>query len=119
MEDAVDVKILLVDDQAANLVALRAVLEPLKYDLIEARSGPEALQILDRTEVALVLLDIQMPGMDGFETAQLIKERYSDRSIPIIFVTGIYQDDPYVLRGYEAGGVDFFGKPFNPMILKS
>src|SRR5262249_30028785 len=110
MEDTVDVKVLLVDGQPAHLQTLSAVLEALSGEMVEARSGAEALEVLKRTEIALVLLDIQMPGMDGFETAKHIKQDFPDRYVPIIFVTGIYNDDPYVLKGYEAGGVDFFGK---------
>ena len=119
MDTSVEVKILLVDDTRANLITLEAVLDPLHYDIVKAHSGLEAIEILKTTDISLVILDVQMPQLDGFETAKLIKEKIPERNIPIIFMTAIYQDDPYVHKGYEVGGVDYFGKPFDPAILKA
>jgi PAS domain S-box-containing protein len=110
--------LLLVDDQHSNLVALWAVLPETEYNLIFAHSGPEALEIAARQEIALILLDVQMPEMDGFETARRLKQMERTRDIPIIFITAIYKEDPFVKRGYEAGAIDYFGKPFDPEILR-
>jgi PAS domain S-box-containing protein len=112
------IKLLLVDDKPSNLVALDAVLGRTDYDLIFANSGAEALEQLKQHKVALVLLDIQMPGMDGFETARRIKQLAECQDVPIIFVTAIYNEDPFIRKGYEAGAVDYFSKPFDPEILK-
>ena len=119
MEEDIKVNLLLVDDKPANLVALEAVLEPLDCNILEATSGRKALEILETTEVALILLDVQMPILDGFETAKLIKEKFPEKNPPIIFITAIYKEDPYVLKGYEVGGVDYIGKPFDPHVLKA
>src|SRR4028118_1641405 len=113
------VNILLVDDRPENLLALEAILETLGQNLVRAHSGHEALKHLLRDDFAVILLDVQMPGIDGFETAALIKERDRTRHIPIIFVTAISKDERYVFQGYSAGAVDYFSKPFNPDILKS
>jgi len=86
---------------------------------VKAHSGLEAIEILKTTDVSLIILDVQMPNLDGFETAKLIKEKLPEKNIPIIFMTAIYQEDPYVHRGYEVGGVDYFGKPFDPQVLKA
>lgn len=112
-------KILLVDDRPENLRALEAVLEPLGHDLLPARSGEEALGRLLREEVALILLDIMMPGLDGFETVELIKQRERTREIPIIFLTAINQAIEHHLRGYALGAVDYITKPFDAHILRS
>ncbi|HXH29841.1 MAG TPA: response regulator [Bacteriovoracaceae bacterium] len=113
------VKILVVDDAPSNLVALSAVFYGEKYKLIEANSGYEALALLEvHKDIAVILLDVQMPGMDGFETALKIKQRQDCKEIPIIFITAIYKEDPFVVKGYEAGAIDYFGKPFDPEILK-
>jgi PAS domain S-box-containing protein len=111
--------ILLVDDVEDNLVALEAILEPLGQDLVRARSGEQALRELLRREIALILLDVQMPVLDGFETAELIKQRERTRSIPIIFLTAISKEEQHVFRGYEAGAVDYLFKPFDPEVLRS
>jgi PAS domain S-box-containing protein len=113
------VNILLVDDYPANLVALNAVLSEPHYRLIEATSGPEALKILESTPVALVLLDIQMPGMDGYEVARQIRACSRTKDVPIIFITAVYREEPSVRRGYEAGAQDYMGKPFDPSVLKA
>jgi PAS domain S-box-containing protein len=112
-------KVLLVDDRQENLLALKAVLAPLGVDLIAAGSGEEALRELLLHDFAVVLLDVQMPGMDGFETAGYIRARDRSRTTPIIFVTAISKDVEHVLRGYEAGGVDYVLKPFDPAVLRS
>jgi PAS domain S-box-containing protein len=111
--------VLLVDDTEGNLVALEAILEPLGENLIRAASGEEALRMLLVHEVAVILLDVQMPELDGFETAALIKQREKTRSIPIIFLTAISKDEQQVFRGYSSGAVDYLTKPFEPDILRS
>ena len=114
-----DTAILLVDDHEENLLALEAILEPTGYRLVRARSGDEALQALLRDEFAAILLDVQMPGMDGFETAAMIRARERTRSVPIIFVTAISTTAEHVFRGYDAGAVDYLFKPFDPVVLRS
>ena len=113
------VNILLVDDHAANLMALDAILRPLGHRLVHARSGEEAFRHLLKETFALILLDVQMPGIDGFKTAALIKTRERTQHIPIIFLTAINTDPSYVAKGYEHGAVDYLLKPFDPEILKS
>jgi CheY-like chemotaxis protein len=111
--------ILLVDDRAENLRALEAVLEPLGHTLLSARSGEEALARLLREDVALILLDVMMPDLDGFQTAELIKRRERTSEIPIIFLTAMNQAIEHHLRGYEAGAVDYITKPFDAYVLRS
>jgi PAS domain S-box-containing protein len=111
--------VLLVDDHPSNLLALKAVLEPLEQNLVEARSGPEALHLLAEGDFAVILLDVQMPGMDGLETAIRIKQQESSRHIPILFLTAKSADDLSVFKGYSAGAVDYMCKPLNPDILRS
>ena len=113
------VKILLVDDQPNNLLALEAVLDHLEYNLVKAVSGEEALRRLLRDDFALILMDVLMPGMDGFETAGLIRQRERTRYTPIIFVTAIGQSEAHVARGYSAGAVDYLFKPLIPEVLRS
>ena len=113
------VEILLVDDRPENLLALEAILEPLGQKLVRAHSGEEALRKLLRHDFAVVLLDVQMPGMNGFETAQLIKARERTRFIPIIFLTAISKEEDYVFRGYQVGAVDYISKPFQPDVLRA
>ncbi len=112
-------KILLVDDRQDNLLALEAILEPLREELVYATSGEEALRQLLTHEIAVILLDVQMPGLDGFETAGLIKQRERTKAIPIIFLTAISKEEQHVFRGYSAGAVDYLFKPFNPDVLRS
>jgi PAS domain S-box-containing protein len=114
-----DVSILLVDDRAENLLALEAILEPLGQTLVRASSGEEALKHLLTREFAVILLDVQMPGMNGFDTARLIKARERSRHIPIIFLTAISKEEAYVFEGYSVGAVDYMFKPFQPDILRS
>jgi PAS domain S-box-containing protein len=111
--------ILLVDDRRQNLLALEAILEPLGQSLLFADSGEDALRKLLQYEVALILLDVQMPGLDGFGTAALIKQRERTRHIPIIFVTAISKDEEHVFRGYSSGAVDYIFKPFSPEVMRS
>jgi len=112
-------KILMVDDKAENLVALEAALRPLGQELVAAQSGEEALRCLLSDDFAVILLDVQMPVMDGFETAAQIKERERSRHIPIIFLTAISRELHQQLRGYEVGAVDYIAKPFDPWVLRS
>jgi PAS domain S-box-containing protein len=112
-------KILIVDDRAENLIALEAILEPLGHELVRAGSGQEALRQVLRHDFAAILLDVQMPGMNGFETAETIKSRECSRTTPIIFLTAISKDEEYVFQGYSTGAVDYMFKPFNPDILRS
>jgi PAS domain S-box-containing protein len=111
--------VLLVDDRPENLLALAAVLEPLEVRLRTAASGEEALKALLQEDFAVVLLDVQMPGMDGFETARYIRGRERSRTTPIIFLTAVSTDVAQVAKGYEAGAVDYVLKPFEPNILRS
>jgi len=113
------VNLLLVDDRPENLLALEAILEPLGQCLIRANSGPEALKHVLGDEFAAILLDVQMPGMNGFEVAEIIKSRERSRTIPIIFLSAINKEDAYVFKGYSMGAVDYVFKPFNPDVLRS
>ncbi|HJZ50439.1 MAG TPA: response regulator, partial [Roseiflexaceae bacterium] len=113
------VNILLVDDHAENLLALEAMLDPLGQNLVKAQSGEEALKCLLRQDFAVILLDVQMPGMDGFETAELIRGRERSKHIPIIFLTAVNANEANVSRGYEVGAVDYLLKPIVPEILIS
>ena len=113
------INVLLVDDQPANLLALESMLESPELNLIRAASGDEALRWLLKEDFALVLLDVLMPGMDGFETAQLIRARERSMHTPIIFITAINTSDTHVTRGYSLGAVDYIFKPIVPEILKA
>ena len=113
------VEILLVDDRAENLLALEAILEPLGHKLVRAQSGEEALRAVLSHDFAVILLDVQMPGMNGFEVARIVKSREKTRHIPIIFLTAISKEDEYVFTGYSVGAVDYLFKPFQPEILRS
>lgn len=111
------VNILLVDDRKENLLSLEAVLDSPCYRLISVQSGEEALRWVLKEEFALILLDVQMPGLNGFETAKLIKQREKSKNIPIIFVTAISKATEHVLEGYESGAIDYIFKPFHPDTL--
>jgi PAS domain S-box-containing protein len=113
------VEILIVDDRPENLLALEAILEPLGQKLVRADSGDDALRQLLTHDVAVILLDVQMPGMNGFEAAKMIKSRERSRFIPIIFLTAISKEEEYVFQGYSVGAVDYLAKPFQPDILRS
>lgn len=112
-------KILLVDDIEQNLVALQALLERPGIELLFANSGAQALELLLANPVALALLDVQMPGMDGFELAELMRGSPRTRHVPIIFLTATDRNAMRTFRGYDAGAVDFLYKPFDPHILRS
>ena len=109
----------MVDDIPANLLALEAILEPLGHQVVRAHSGQEALKQLLNSDFAAILMDVQMPLLDGFKTAALIKEREKSRHIPIIFITAISRDNNHVWKGYEHGCVDYLLKPVDPHILRS
>ncbi|HWG56670.1 MAG TPA: ATP-binding protein [Gaiellaceae bacterium] len=112
-------RILLVDDVPENLFALEAILEPLGQELVRASSGEEALRELLHAEFACILLDVQMPRLDGFETARLIKQRERSRHVPIIFLTALSKDAEHVFQGYDTGAVDYITKPFDPTMLRA
>lgn len=119
MEKQGKVDILIVDDKRSNLLAMEALLEAPDRNILKAVSGNEALGLALNHDFALALLDIQMPGMDGLETARLMRQNSRTRHIPIIFVTAIHKDRHQVFEGYSAGAVDYIFKPFEPIILKS
>ena len=112
-------RILLVDDRSENLVALEAILSSLNQVLVPVRSGEEALKALLVDECAVILLDVVMPGMDGFETAAHIKRRPKTRDVPIIFLTAASAEPDHAFRGYAAGAVDYISKPFDPWVLRA
>jgi len=113
------INILLVDDEARNLDALEAILSSPDYRLWRAQSADEALLALLQQDFAVIVLDIRMPDINGFELAQMIKQRKKNQHIPIIFLTAYLQDEKDVLEGYGAGAVDYLSKPLNPQILRS
>ena len=99
---------------------MKAVFEDsLTYKVVTASSGFEAIEIVKKTDLALILLDIQMPGMDGYQTAKAIKALDRGKDVPIMMVSAIYKEDPHILQGYSAGAIDYVAKPFNPDILKA
>jgi CheY-like chemotaxis protein len=111
-------RLLVVDDKRANQLALDALLSD-EYRLLFADSGAAALEMArQHADIAVILLDIQMPVMDGYETAARLKQIESAKDIPIVFVTAVFHEDPHVKRGYAAGGVDYFSKPFDPDLLR-
>lgn len=112
-------KILLVDDRSENLLALQAILEPLGQELVKATSGTEALKQILLNDFAVILMDVKMPDMDGFETTRFIKDRDKSRHIPIIFITALDENSDAIFKGYSAGAVDYIHKPFNEEILRS
>jgi CheY-like chemotaxis protein len=112
-------RILAVDDRHANLLALEAVLAPLGHELVTADSGESALRaLMSATAFAVILLDVQMPDMDGYETALHIKRRPRTRDIPIIFLTAMDEDPSLEFRGRTTGPVDHLAKPFEPSVLR-
>src|SRR3954465_4222428 len=112
-------KVLIVDDDERNAFAAVQALEELGHELVVARSGEEALRILLTEEFAVILLDLHMPGMDGYETAALIRSRKRTASTPIVFCTAIFRDEAHIFQAYSAGAVDVVFKPLDPFILKS
>src|SRR5262249_7266862 len=111
-------RILLVDDDEANLLSRSATLEGLGQDLVLARSGEEALRELLESDFAAIILDVKMPGMDGLETAEMIRNRKRSKNTPILFLTG-FRNDEHLFRGYDLGAVDFLVKPIVPEVLRS
>jgi CheY-like chemotaxis protein len=112
-------RVLIVDDRRENLVALEAILQGLPLETVSVTSGEDALKKLLTDDYAAILLDAQMPGMDGFQTAEHIKQRERTRHIPIIFLTAVDYDAHLAFRGYQAGAVDYITKPFDPWVLRS
>ena len=111
--------VLVVDDTPSNLLALSAVLSPLGVRVVQAPSGAEALELVRQEEFAVVLLDVQMPGMDGFEVATRIRLTDNGRELPIIFLTALHRDEAFVRRGYAVGAADYLTKPFDPEVLRA
>lgn len=118
MRDMEKINILLVDDRPENLIALEAILEKEEYNLVKAYSGEEALKYLLKTTFALILMDVQMPGMDGFTTAKIIKARELTKSIPILFITANNMETEHIFMGYSVGAIDYILKPVDPLVLK-
>jgi signal transduction histidine kinase len=115
-----DLSLLLVDDVEENLLALEAALGPMGHRIVLARSGEEALrQLLKNDEFAAVVLDVQMPGLDGFETARAIQERERTKNVPILFLTAMSRDEDHRLRGFASGAVDYIFKPVDPEVLRA
>lgn len=119
MNEDKKISILVVDDRPENLVVMEGILESPKFNIVKANSGAEALGLMLDYDFALVLLDVQMPEMDGFETAEFMKKSEKTKDIPIIFVTAINYDKSSIARGYDVGAVDYLFKPIDPIILKS
>lgn len=113
------VSILIVDDEPKNLTVLETVLDSPRYQVIRAESADAALLALLKYDFAVLILDIQMPGITGFELAQMIKARKKTSEVPIIFLTAYYNEDQHVIEGYDSGAVDYLLKPINPAILRS
>src|SRR6188474_1792797 len=111
-------RVLLVDDDERNLLAVANVLDDLG-EVVLARSGEEALRHLLKGEFAVILLDVYMPGMDGYETAQIIRKREQTKGIPIVFLSAVNKETEHLLRGYSMGAVDYVFKPVDPIVLKS
>src|SRR3954468_4450275 len=111
-------RVLVVDDDERNLLAIRTVLEDVG-EVIEARSGEEALRHLLKGEFAVILLDVYMPGMDGYETAQIIRSREQTKRIPIVFLSAVNKETEHLIRGYSMGAVDYVFKPVDPVVLRS
>jgi two-component system sensor histidine kinase/response regulator len=111
--------VLVVDDLAQNIIALEAIVASDDLQLLTANSGPQALELILQHDIALALVDVQMPGMDGFELAELMRGNDRTRQIPIIFLTAAVGDPSRQFRGYEAGAVDFLSKPLDPFVLRS
>src|SRR3984893_15672341 len=113
------INILIVDDEPKNLTVLETVLNDPGYRLVRAESADQALLALVAKEFALLILDIRMPSMTGFELASLIRQRKKTEQVPIIFLTAYYNEDQHVLEGYGTGAVDYLHKPVNPVVLRS
>src|SRR4051794_19914194 len=111
-------RVLLVDDDERNLLAVKSTLEDLG-EVVAAKSGEEALRHLLKGEFAVILLDVYMPGMDGYETAQIIRSRDQTKGIPIVFLSAVNKEAEHLLRGYSMGAVDYVFKPVDPLVLRS
>src|SRR5918999_3492828 len=119
--DMVDIeqpRVLLVDDDERNLLAVRSILDDLG-EVVTARSGEEALRHLLKGEFAVILLDVYMPGMDGYETAKIIRQREQTKRIPIVFLSAVNKEREHLIRGYSMGAVDYVFKPVEPIVLRS
>jgi CheY-like chemotaxis protein len=119
MNDETRANVLVADDRPANVLAIQEVLEPLDHNVVTASSGEEVFRALLKTEFAVILLDVQMPIMDGFEIAAQIKAREKTRHIPIIFLTAVNQEPSDISQGYEAGAVDYLTKPVEPWLVRA
>ncbi|MFS0689344.1 EAL domain-containing protein [Sporosarcina sp. 179-K 8C2 HS] len=119
MEKEESINILLVDDRPENLLAIEAIIERDEYNLVKASSGEEALKCLLKDKFALILLDVQMPGMDGFTTAKIIKAREKTKNVPILFITANNMESEHIFMGYSVGAIDYILKPVDPLILKA
>src|SRR5438309_9393154 len=117
-EQAERARVLLVDDDERNLLAVATVLEDLG-EVVLARSGEEALRHLLKGEFAVILLDVYMPGLDGYETAKIIRDREQSKGIPIVFLSAVNKEAEHLMRGYSMGAVDYVFKPVDPIILRS
>src|SRR5678809_341096 len=115
-----EAKILVVDDRTDNLISIEAILEKDNYTIVKANSGRAALKVLlTDHDFSLILMDVQMPELNGYETATIIYERDKLRNIPIIFITAHNYDEDYIFKGYRMGGVDYIYKPINPELLRA
>lgn len=112
-------RILAVDDHKPNLLALEAILDPLGVDIVSVTSGEDALIEVLRSDFALILMDVQMPNLDGYATTSLIKKRQKSKHVPVIFLTAISREEAHIFKGYEHGAVDYLVKPFDPAILRA
>ena len=119
MEASITQNILLVDDRPENIMVLENILKGENRNFLKAESGEEALRILLKSDVSLILLDVQMPGIDGFETAALIRGTQRTSKIPIVFVTAISKEQKHIFKGYESAAVDYLFKPVDPEIVQS
>src|SRR5579872_1638736 len=118
--DIAKTNILIVDDRPDNLLVMEAVLQEVpEYSILTASSGLEAIEMVKKIDLALILLDIQMPGMDGYETARAIKKLERGKDVPIMMVTAICREDPHIISAYAAGAIDYMAKPFNAEILRA
>jgi signal transduction histidine kinase len=118
-DDERSASVLIVDDHAANLTALSAVLEPLDVPIVRARSGAAALRETAQRDFAVIVMDVHMEGLDGYEATALIRERERSRDVPVIFLTALYDDPDHTRRGYALGAVDYISKPIDPDALRA